>query len=397
MQRSLGHGAQVTALAFLLGAAASTARAQDATTAPVADTDPAYLSVIDEDPIPSPRGAGMADALVTSSDDLDAAFNNPAGIGGLNVNKKTNNWVRKLYFPWASVSVNQNSQELYKEVKQQGGTNDSTIGKAIVDAAAGERQYARANMIAGLVVGRTMIAPFSDVQIAATSEGNGSNLVDMHYSSTSGIGYGFSAQDKDGRISLGYFGYLANRSETTGTFLYDDIISQDQRKEILSANSTKYGAAGHNVGMIWKLGKAGSPTLGVAAKNAGDTKWKASGEGEDVIQKQDLAMGFSVGPQLGRSSWWNTTLQVSHLSEPDVSLIKKYRVGTELMLDGYGSYATFALRGGYSYAGPSAGLSLNLGLIGLEASAYTVDVGAGNERVPERRGIVALYVNVADF
>lgn len=391
MRRSVFYAAQLATLALLLGAA-GTAHAQTVT----AEPNPEFISVIDEDPIPSPRGAGMADALSTTSDDLDAAFHNPAGIGGLN-QKKGNSVVRKLYFPWVSVSTNKNSQKLYGEVRKEGGANDSAIGKAIVDAQAGDRQYVRADMVGGLVLGRTIIVPFSDLQIAAASQGNGSNLVDMRYASTSGVGYGFSAQDKDGRISLGYFGYTLNRSETMGSFLYDDIINQDQRKEILADNTTKYKATGHNAGVIWKMGKAGSPTLGVSLKNVGGTKFKAKGGAADKVQKQDLTVGFSVSPQVGKFGWWNTVLEAANLADDDTSLVKKYRLGTELSLGGFGSYATFAVRGGYNYAGPSAGLSLNLGLIGLEAGFYTVDVGAGNERVPEQRGVASLYVNVADF
>lgn len=392
MRKTARHGAGIAALVFGL---AGTALAQDAAPDPAAA--PEYLSVIDEDPIPSPRGAGMADALSTSSDDLDAAFHNPAGIGGLNVNKKNNNWVRKLYFPWVAVGVNKNSQNLYKEVKSEGGTNDSTIGKAIVDASAGERQYARANMTLGMVFGRTMIVPFNDIQVAAASQGGGSDLVDLRYASTSGVGYGFSAQDKEGKISLGYFGYAANRSETTGTFLYDDIIDSTQRKQIIADDTTKYSATGHNVGLIWKLGKAGSPTLGIAVKNAGDTKFKAKAGGEDKVLKENATVGFSVSPMLGKTSWWNFVLEAANLTDQDVTLLKKYRFGTEMVLGGFGSYATFGLRGGYSYAGGAGGLSLNLGLIGLEAGVYSVDVGAGNQRVPEQRGVASLYVNVADF
>lgn len=395
----------MTRIGFVLAALQVTpglAFGQDETTEPTIDTstlEPSedFVSVIDEDPIPSPRGAGMANALSTTSDDLDAAFHNPAGIGGLNLNKKSNNWVRKLYFPWSSISANRNSSELYQDVKKEGGSTDSTIGKAIIDAHAGERQYARASVVAGMVIGRTMVVPFTDMQVAATSHGEGSNLVDMRYASTAGVGAGFSAQDKDGRFSLGYFGYTAKRAETYGTFLYDDVIDAERRKEVIKDNTVNYTGTGHNAGFIWKMGKNASPSLGVAMKNAGDTKFKAQKGGEDLVVKQDLSVGFSVSPQLGKASWANLVLEATDLTEPEVSLVEKYRLGTELLLDGFGSYATFGLRAGYQYAGPSAGFSLNLGLVGLEASVYSVDVGAGNEKVPEQRGVVAIYVNVADF
>ena len=154
---------------------------------------------------------------------------------------------------------------------------------------------------------------------------------------------------------------------------------------------------GNNVGLTWKLGKKASPTLGVSMKNAGNTKLKAKGDADDQVLKQDLTVGFSVSPQFCKDNWANLVLEAQDLTNSDESLVKKYHLGTELLLGGFGSYATFGLRAGYAYAGPSAGLSLNLGLIGLEAGVYSVDVGDGNTKDVERRGIATLYVNVADF
>ena len=90
-----------------------------------------------------------------------------------------------------------------------------------------------------------------------------------------------------------------------------------------------------------------------------------------------LARGSEV-TQLTDDHWWVQDRRSAYYNQ--------MRLGS---LGGFGSYATFGLRGGYSYAGGSGGLSLNLGLIGLEAGFYTVDVGAGNQRVPEQRGVAS--------
>src|SRR5690606_38021286 len=117
--------------------------------------------------------------------------------------------------------------------------------------------------VLGLVFGRVIIAPFHDMQIAAVSQGNGSDLVDMRYRSQSGIAYGLSVEDSGGRLSFGYSGYMAQRSDIYGAFLYSDVIDTSARKSILKENTTKSTGRAHNAGMSWKLGKAASPTLHV--------------------------------------------------------------------------------------------------------------------------------------
>jgi hypothetical protein len=91
------------------------------------------------------------------------------------------------------------------------------------------------------------------------------------------------------------------------------------------------------------------------------------------------------------------TLQADRLFDPEVSLSKKYRMGLELSLGGAGSYSTFALRAGATQAGPSGGLALNLGLVGFNVGAQSVDIGAVNQRVIETRAVADIYVNVAEF
>jgi hypothetical protein len=384
-----------TVLASLL-LAGPVARAQDAEeTAATDDADAPTLTLIDETPLASPRAAAMGGALVTTADDLDATFANPAGIGGLNWKEKSVPWARKLYFPYVSVAANQNSAGLYHEYREQQGQSDSAVGRAIANTHEGERQYGRTNLALGLVFGRTIVVPFQDMQLAATKHAGDADAIDVRYRSMSGIGYGFSAQDPEGRISLGYFGYTATRKETEGEFAYQDFIDKAERSSAIADNSTTYTGVGHNVGGIFRLAKTAKPTLGLALKNAGDTTFK--GGGDALVLKQDLSAGFSLTPMLGKIAHLHVVLEADRLLDDAVAFTKKYRFGTELALGGFGSYATLALRGGYNDAGPSGGVMLNLGLLGLEASTYGVDLGSGNEKVIERRYMGSVVINVAEF
>src|SRR5690606_35929437 len=121
---------------------------------------------------------------------------------GLGWGKTKPPFIRKLWFPLVGAGANENSASLYKEFKAKGATSDSAVGQAVLDAESGKRQYARLGIASGGVFGRTLVLPFSDTQIAAVSKGDGT--IDTRYRSMSGLGFGFSAQDSAGRLSLGY-------------------------------------------------------------------------------------------------------------------------------------------------------------------------------------------------
>lgn len=388
-------------LTLLLGVSSGRLWAQttpDPTTAGSDETPSARVkNVLDDHLVPSARGASLSGALVTSADDLDAAAYNPAGIGGLNWGKQNLPWVRKLYFPWLAGSFNQNSIETSKEFSSAGGDGDRAVGKSVLAAHAGKRQYARANGLFGLVLGRTLLIPINDMQVAATSQTQ-EGLIDGRYRGVSGFAGGFSAQTTDGSLSVGYLGYSVNRTDVEGTFNYDDMLDASTRSQAVSAATRKSQGSGHHGGLIWKLGKAWSPTLGLVLRDMGGTKFKSKTEGSPNEKvEQDASLGLSLGPHFKSPGGLMLTLQADRLFDPEVSLSKKYRMGLELTLGGFGSHSVFALRAGATQAGPSGGVALNLGLIGFNLGAHSVDIGAGNQKVIETRAIADFYVNVAEF
>jgi hypothetical protein len=385
--------ASILGLVFTSAAMAQTGTDTDAAASPLEDSE--TNTVLDDTPVGSARASGMSGSMTAVADDLDALLYNPAGIGGRML-KKGAPGLRKLYFPQLSVFANKNTRELRNDFTAQGGAASSTIGSAIVDAHAGKRQYGRVSSVLGFVLGRTIVVPFNDMQISAVSQGDGSDLVDMRYRNQSGIGYGFSVQDTSETFSLGYSGYMAQRSEIYGAFLYSEIIDQDARKQILKDSTVKSSGRAHNIGMSWKLAKTAAPTLSLVAHDVGDTRFTSKSEDqEDTVYKQNLTTGFSLATA-GKSTIFTWMLEAGRLNDDEVAFDKKVRTSFEWAIGGAGSYAAFALRGGYSFAGPSAGATVNLGIIGIDAGLYSVDVGTGNEKLTEQRYTGTLFVNVAE-
>lgn len=207
-----------------------------------------------------------------------------------------------------------------------------------------------------------------------------------------------SAQSPDGTLSLGIFSYRVDRTDVEGSFTYDEMADTLQRRRAIQEHRTKRSGSGQNVGLIWQVGKQWSPTLGITVRDLGGTTFSGRSPNIPPVKvAQNTSVGLTLGPEFKFAGGCKLTLQGDRLEDPEVALTKKYRIGAEIFWDGHGSYATFALRAGASHAGPSMGMALNLGLVGLNAAVHRVDIGVGNQKVFETRSSGDVYVNVAEF
>ena len=362
----------------------------------------AAKTAIDDDPIPSSRAQGMGGALLPVADNLDAIFQNPAGIGG-QVHSQGHfddkvPWIRQLYFPALSVGANMHAAKLVNELRSDGASSDSVIGKAAVDSHANQRQYGRATMATGVVVGRAIFAPFSDTQVAAVPTGDSLNTIETRYRMTAGVGYGLSIQDSKERMVVGYSGYLANIKDVVATPSYDQLISSSQLPSALSGESHAYHGHADNFGVNWRPSLWGRPTLGMVIKNVGVARFRHQGQGDDLVEAQQTRVGLSLSPSLSKSGVMNIVGEFDQVENGQIPIRKKLHLGTELQIGGMGSYAAFSLRVGLNAAGPSAGLGINLGLVGCEASLYYVDLAPeAYTGLLEQRSSLTIYVNVAEF
>lgn len=358
-------------------------------------TEAQQRSVLSRNFWTSARAEAMGGALSTLADESEAPYYNPAGIGGLQPMKKRN-FIRTLHFPFFGVGMNENSLGMYNDL--WGKTSNPELAQAVLDANAGKPQYGRVSFVPKLGLGRLLVAYNYDVQMAAVQPTSSSDLIDTHYRVSSGPGVGYSVTNNDQSLSLGAFVNWNTRKETHADISWADMDNPNSRKSALSSDASTYAGMVSNVGFIWKLGKIASPTLAVVARNAADTKYELkAGSGESYVEQQDLTIGFSLAPQLGKWGRLHWLIEGGSLSDDDVSLRKKLRSGLELTLgERYGSDAAVALRAGWKDAGASYGLGFNIGLIRLEAAQYAEDIGVGNQRVIERRSVGIITINVAE-
>jgi hypothetical protein len=358
-------------------------------------------TVLDPSPFASCRAAGMGGALSTLADQLDALYYNPAGIGGLGLNTKSDgsSMVKSLYFPYAAGSLNQNAGTVRSEFNAQQAQNDANTGAAIIDAQSGKRQFARASIVPlGLFIGNTAIVPVVDHQLAAVPVGDDSGQVKLRYRSFTGVMVGASASDKSKRVLLGVSQAYGNIEETSGTFNYVDTVDSYQRKKILKENRSGFAAKSLNAGITIRVPKAANPAFSLVARNLGNTKNTASNsEDEPLTYEEDLTAGFSISPALGKIGRVNFILEGGYLTQKHMAARKKIRSGLELLLgEGY-SKSPLGIRVGGNDAGWSAGIHLNVGLIGVEASTNAVDIGINNHREIERRTTAIIYIDLGSM
>ncbi|MFK7873309.1 MAG: hypothetical protein AB8C84_09095 [Oligoflexales bacterium] len=380
------------------------------TTAVEGAEDPARVQTyLDPAPFVSVRAAGLGGAMSTLADGVHAPYYNPAGIGGIHWGRQRPPKVRQVHFPYVGGGVNVNTRQLQQDFQNLGGAEDRGVGNAIVDANAGKRQYGRSSSLFTFGYGRTLMMLHNDLQLSAfkSSEEVDSGSVRANYRSSSGGGFGFSVTDKKEMIYLGMYHSMVSRREFKGDFEYLDVVNVGDRTQTLKEKSTTQSKQLTNFGMLWILAKKGRPALAVVVRDY-DSSYLLGAEGalpeteeeialrEQLKIQQDVTVGFSVSPRIGKRGAFNFLIEAQNLSNREISLEKKYRVAMELNLGGFGSEALFGLRLGASAVGPSAGVGLNFGLVQLEVATQAVDLGVDNRVVPERRYLAVLSVNVLD-
>lgn len=369
-------------------------------------SDGAAKVVLDDHFMVSARAAGLGGNLVGVADGVDAAYFNPAGIGGINwgprVEKK--GFLKKMSFPRVGVEANKNTQNLRKKILDTGNMEtDLATGEALVNAASGERQYGRTSLAMDVQFGRAILIGYQDIQFAAiqnieeSAEAGGQ--IDLNYRSVSGVGYGYSASDSKKKFTLGVFSTYETRSDVKAESVsYTQIVTKEDRTTLISDNKQSWSGVSTHVGAMWVMAKKMRPTLGVSIRNLGQSKYKPKDEKttEELIIPQKLNIGFSLSPKVGKEGLVNVMFETKGLSDHEMALKKKFGLGLEYTYGPFGSDSTFALRAGYTSAGASYGVGLNLGILKIEVASQAIDVGVGNANLPERRNLAIITVNPAD-
>ncbi len=357
-------------------------------------------TVLDDDNFTSARASALGGSIASMADDMDAAWQNPAGIGGFGLGKDAKiPFARKVYFPHILIGANANTYSMNRSFRSQNAADDPAVAKALLAAAEGERQYFRNTLSAGAVLGRFMFLPYYDTQLAAVSAADDNSTISTAYRIRSGTGYGYSITEPKGLVSVGFFRNRFTQTDVVGDATYDQLITASERSSFISDNKKEFTGTDDTVGFLWRMSEKHAPTLGLTIHHFNGTKYTSGTDGVDSYTvPQDLTIGFSMTPKVKGAARISFCIEADRLLQKEITLEKKIHTGVEVTLGHLpGSYALAALRAGWESAGPSMGIFLNGGLINLEVSSRAEDIGVGNKRVIERRLNGTVFVNVAEF
>jgi len=348
----------------------------------------------------SARAGALAHALSGSATGLDAAFWNPALIGGTGGSKKT---IRNLQLPYLGVSFNKNAQDLKRRFDENHGDEDALMGESLVNSSRGEREYGRFSMGCDFEWKRFLIHGFSDVQSAAVSPSDRSpdpltrdTMIAFKYRQVSGVGAGFSWMNTKATLAIGWYGALATIKDLQGELAYQDLITYRTRRTYMDQNRSTYTALLDHYGLWYRSPSAMNPTFTLVAKNPGRTLLKnVDATKPNGSLAEDWVAGFSLHPKIGSGmlSWNN---DIARISDHRESLKSKVSSSLELSFGGSGTNGFLSLRAGANRAGLSVGVGVSMGVLDLDVTNQASDVGDRNDRMVERRTSAVLSVNVRE-
>ncbi|HET9240190.1 MAG TPA: hypothetical protein VFO10_23200 [Oligoflexus sp.] len=355
-------------------------------------------TVYDNAPWISARAAGMSEAVDPIANGMEAPYYNPAAIGGLQY-KQDRPAVSQLYFPYLGLALNRSSQSLNRALQNGGDLNDSSVANELLQAYDGEHPYARVSLLPALTMYRIFFAMTYDVRAMSTPNSTDNDLLDVNYREQSGPMLGTSFASSKRNFYVGISAQYLSRKVIEGSFPLATVNDVDLRRKAFRDSSEKYTGVPVHVGALWNGAYSWRPSVSLVARNAGGTALTSS-DPETKTQriKEDLTFGLGLSPNLGKWGMLNVVLEANQLTQKSIPSKDKLRFGTEMTIgNAFGAESGFAVRAGYSMAGISYGLGVNAGMFGLQAASFAEDIGADASRVIERRTVINLGINIADY
>ncbi len=350
---------------------------------------------VDYEPFLSPFNLGQGGAGVYTSRGYSSLSSNPAGIGEDGPSKSD---MSHLYLVRVGVQANQNSFALLQDMGAKGGMGDIDIGKSVIEDHGGQRQFARYQITPSFGWSNFILTPVYDNQMAAKVLSDESDLMDIHFSETSGMAFGTGFGGKSSRLRLGASTSALTIKSTKGRFLYSELASSELRPKVTKGASVNYVAAPIHLGAKLLLNQRLNSHAALAIRDFNGTRYESS---KKELQphfkvKQNVTLGFGIAPKLGRYFNTSLTLQGEKLESRTLAGKKRISLGASLSLLGVGEDALLSLQTGVKDAGFSFGTTFNFGLIAFQYANHADDIGVGNRRVVERRQSAVLLINLAE-
>ncbi|RZA15349.1 MAG: hypothetical protein EOP10_26530 [Proteobacteria bacterium] len=154
-----------------------------------------------------------------------------------------------------------------------------------------------------------------------------------------------------------------------------------------------------HIGSAYRFKHSLKPAISFVMQDLGTTRYSRKDKSLDPrLQKENALIGFSLSPKIQDWAMVNVTTEFANLTDSSVKFADKFRASTEFTMgERFGADAGFSARLGYTTAGMSYGLGMNLGILHAEIASLAEDIGIDDSKVIERKSVFNIGINIADY
>jgi hypothetical protein len=219
--------------------------------------------------------------------------------------------------------------------------------------------------------------------------------IDHHYDRGFIAGY---AKPVSKDIAIGVSVKYVQRESVFGTYnlvsprVIDAVAAEEFEDVLDSFGRTKGSGWGVDLGIDYvKQNKNKMFTMGFALVDAYTLLNTDSNEEDKKVQAQPLKANFGASYSIkGKLVGFKVSSDIRNLEDSEMSLKKRFKLGTEISFTPAISILAGINSGQYSY-----GFKLNLGFLQTFAGIYGVDIGEEVDQQSSQRAV--LYVSLFDF
>lgn len=369
--------------------------------APQAFADPKdFNSEMDNAPFVSARAAGLGQALSPIANGLDAFYYNPALIGGVH-EKAAKPMLTHLYIPYIATETSPGSHGFMTKRLTGSSMSSNEIAEKISDVWNNKSYYERVSATPVVVINRLMAGyTYSSRSSANLDNSDSANpLLQVSERTTSGPIVGFSATAPKQEFYLGVSVSFLTIRDTAANWSAADFASRETRLPVLKEGTERYEGMPIHIGSAYRFAHAWKPAITMVMQDVGSTRYSPADKTKDTrVQRDNFTMGFGISPSLSTIGQLNVVSELTSLTNSSVKFADKLRLSSEFTMgDRFGADAGLSFRLAYTSAGMNYGAGINLGILHAEVASYAEDVGKDMHKMVERRSVVNLGINIADY
>lgn len=320
------------------------------------------------------RALGMGNAFTSVVSDSDALFFNPAGLA------------KVTGYYWRIFDVKGGLSGLDAVDKLANLQSSSGFASAVSELY-GENMYLHAGGQTSITTPFVSASLFMNGSASIYAENPASPVMNLNYILDTGVaaGFGFHVLPF---FQMGFALKSFTRAGVSKGYGLADLGALDPA--VFEADLTNAGAGiALDMGMNIALDSLISPTLSFVWKNIGVTTIVPSSSATEAppSDPEEMIIGASIVIDTPIVTL-TPAFDFRYLNRTDMQLPKKINFGLEI------DFPIVTLRGGYSQGYYTAGASLGLGLLTIDAATWGVELGEAPGQLEDRRYMLQIILEL---